>query len=158
MKKVRNIQNSLTINLLHLRELVMLHYRPMFKKYNVTEQQWRILRFLHEFPNSTIESIGSTVAISNASLTGILNRMEKVDWIYRTPSDTDRRCTYINLTDNGMSFFQSALDDCYDCYTELEKNIGTHELRTLESMIQSIRTKAEEQGLTKKESTPSDNT
>ena len=44
----RNTRRSLPIALLRAREAVMSHFRPMLAKYDVTEQQWRVIRVLAE--------------------------------------------------------------------------------------------------------------
>ena len=41
-------QRSLPMALLRARELLMERFRPMLSAHGVTEQQWRVLRVLHE--------------------------------------------------------------------------------------------------------------
>ncbi len=44
------MHDSLTIALLQAREAAMAHFRPIVKRHNLTEQQWRIVRILAEKP------------------------------------------------------------------------------------------------------------
>ncbi|MEW5259964.1 homoprotocatechuate degradation operon regulator HpaR, partial [Escherichia coli] len=40
------MHDSLTIALLQAREAAMSYFRPIVKRHNLTEQQWRIVRIL----------------------------------------------------------------------------------------------------------------
>ena len=44
------MHDSLTIALLQAREAAMGYFRPIVKRHNLTEQQWRIVRVLAEHP------------------------------------------------------------------------------------------------------------
>lgn len=45
------MHDSLTIALLQAREAAMAYFRPIVKRHNLTEQQWRIVRILAERPS-----------------------------------------------------------------------------------------------------------
>ena len=45
------MHDSLTIALLQAREAAMSYFRPIVKRHNLTEQQWRIVRILAESPS-----------------------------------------------------------------------------------------------------------
>ena len=45
------MHDSLTIALLQAREAAMGYFRPIVKRHNLTEQQWRIVRVLAEHPS-----------------------------------------------------------------------------------------------------------
>ena len=45
------MHDSLTIALLQAREAAMSYFRPIVKRHNLTEQQWRIVRVLAEHPS-----------------------------------------------------------------------------------------------------------
>ncbi len=45
------MHDSLTIALLQAREAAMSYFRPIVKRHNLTEQQWRIMHILAESPS-----------------------------------------------------------------------------------------------------------
>ena len=47
-KSIRAFDRSLPMVLLLAREAVMERFRPMLRDFGVTEQQWRVLRYLDE--------------------------------------------------------------------------------------------------------------
>ncbi len=138
---MRSIHNSLTVNLLRVREYFMQYFRPILKQHGVTEQQWRIISYLHEYPDTTIEQMSNIVCISSPSLTGILNRMEGLGWINRRTDARDKRCTYISLTDLGKSLYADVSALSSQAYEALEKDVGLPEIKILEGIIESINNK-----------------
>lgn len=138
---MRSIHNSLPINLLRLRDRFMVYFRPIIKEYGLTEQQWRIIRSLYEYPDSAIERIGHMSCISAPSLTGILNRMEKNDWIVRRIDTEDRRRTYVKLSPTGEELYRKVTEDSDQAYKKLEADVGHAEIKILEGIIESIQNK-----------------
>ena len=138
---MRSIHDSLTINLLRLRDQFMVYFRPVVKKHGLTEQQWRIIRYLHEYPDSTIERISHVSCISPPSLTGILSRMENSGWITRRTDSVDRRCTYITLTPSAEDLYENVIIDSNLAYEKLESDVGHAEIKILEGIVESIQGK-----------------
>ncbi len=52
------MHDSLTIALLQAREAAMSYFRPIVKRHNLTEQQWRIVRILAESPSMDFSRSG----------------------------------------------------------------------------------------------------
>ena len=68
------MHDSLTIALLQAREAAMAYFRPIVKRHNLTEQQWRIVRILAERPSMDFHDLAFRACILRPSLTGILTR------------------------------------------------------------------------------------
>jgi DNA-binding MarR family transcriptional regulator len=77
--------------LLHARETAMSHFRPILKRFGLTDQQSRILRVLSE-AGIALEpgQIADACKIQKPSLTGILSRMAELKWIDRDWSPVGR--------------------------------------------------------------------
>ncbi len=65
------MHDSLTIALLQAREAAMSYFRPIVKRHNLTEQQWRIVRVLAEHPSMDFHDLAFRTCILRPSLTGI---------------------------------------------------------------------------------------
>ncbi len=50
----------------------MSYFRPIVKRHNLTEQQWRIVRILAESPSMDFHDLAYRACILRPSLTGIL--------------------------------------------------------------------------------------
>jgi DNA-binding MarR family transcriptional regulator len=71
------------------------------KHLGVTASQAMLLNFLGEEDRVLSRSLGQKLKISSATMTGILDRLEKLALIERQPHPDDRRAILICLTDQG---------------------------------------------------------
>lgn len=92
------MHDSLTIALLQAREAAMAYFRPIVKRHNLTEQQWRIVRILAERPSMDFHDLAFRACILRPSLTGILTRMERDGLVLRLKPVNDQRKLYVSLT------------------------------------------------------------
>ena len=73
------------------------------KHLGVTASQAMLLNFLGEEDRILSRSLGQKLQISSATMTGILDRLEKMDLVERQPHPDDRRAILICLTEQGRS-------------------------------------------------------
>ncbi|WP_337224313.1 homoprotocatechuate degradation operon regulator HpaR, partial [Salmonella enterica] len=102
------MHDSLTIALLQAREAAMAYFRPIVKRHNLTEQQWRIVRILAERPSMDFHDLAFRACILRPSLTGILTRMERDGLVLRLKPVNDQRKLYVSLTPAGTALYESA--------------------------------------------------
>ena len=100
------MHDSLTIALLQAREAAMAHFRPIVKRHNLTEQQWRIVRILAENPSMDFHDLAWRACILRPSLTGILTRMERDGLVLRLKPVNDQRKLYLSLTPAGLALYE----------------------------------------------------
>lgn len=77
---------------------VMPPYRELFAQYDLTEQQWRILRVVWTQDKVKSVDLSARTLLAAASLVGIIDRLEKKGLVSRLRSTTDRRAIYIVAT------------------------------------------------------------
>ena len=84
-------------------DAVMPPYRALFKRFDITEQQWRVLRVLwaHERVNSA--ELASMSLIPASSLVGIIDRLERKNLVSRRRSERDRRVVYVAASSSGRA-------------------------------------------------------
>ncbi len=89
---------NLPLLLLEAREEILAHFRGILNRFGVTEQQWRILRVLHERGDLEPWQIADACRISSPSLAGILSRMDATGMVRRRQSAVDQRRQTVSLT------------------------------------------------------------
>jgi len=89
---------NLPLLLLEAREEILSHFRGILNRFGVTEQQWRILRVLHERGDLEPWQIADACRISSPSLAGILARMDATGLVRRRQSALDQRRQTVSLT------------------------------------------------------------
>src|SRR5690606_10587315 len=93
---------SLPMVLLRAREAVMRHFRQSLRHYDLTEQQWRVLRALtsHQGPIE-VTHLATATHILAPSLSRILRDLLARELIERSPSDRDGRASLVALSKKG---------------------------------------------------------
>lgn len=71
------------------------------RKYDITPEQWTILRFLGENDRITQKELSEVSGKDQPTVTRILNIMDRKGWVRRLANDQDRRSFFICLTADG---------------------------------------------------------
>lgn len=103
-----DLSDSVLIALRRIIQSIDLHSRYLAKNFGLTGPQLMILRELSGNAERTVGEIAKNVSLSQATDTGILERLEKRRLIKRRRSDTDRRCVLISGTDESTALLNSA--------------------------------------------------
>jgi homoprotocatechuate degradation regulator HpaR len=118
---------NLALLLLQAREVVMARFRPILNRYNITEQQWRIIRTLNERGSMEPREICEVCQILSPSLTGVLARMEELGLVTRTRMNTDQRRLNIGVTEHSQKLFNEIAPLIEQQYLDLENEpLGAH--------------------------------
>lgn len=74
--------------------------------FNITIDQWLIIKAILENPGITQNEIGDLVFKDNASVTRIIDLMVKSEFVTRTVHHEDRRKTQLDVTDSGKKIIK----------------------------------------------------
>ena len=78
-----------------------LHSRKLGKKTGLTTPQLVIIQAVGDLKDPTVSDIEWTVSLSLATVTTILNRLERNGIVNRVRSSVDRRRVIVTLTEEG---------------------------------------------------------
>ncbi len=132
---------SINIALLQARESIMTFFRPIFNRYDITEQQWRIFRLLAENGTLDFQDLADKACILRPSLTGILSRLEKSGYVVKLKPTNDQRRVFLKLTSLGESLhnqLKPLINEQYVKIDELLSHEKTVQLQMLLNDIQRI--------------------
>jgi homoprotocatechuate degradation regulator HpaR len=134
----RSTRRSLPMALLRAREAVMENFRPMLSRYDVTEQQWRVLRVVGEAGKLDASDVAKRAAILAPSLTRIIRALEERKLIKRLKDSVDGRRVILEITASGLDFIQNVTPESALIYEKLERGIGVEKLNVLLNMLDEI--------------------
>ena len=100
--RLRAISHSLPIALLLSHEAVMRHFRPALRAFDLTEQQWRVLRALSSIPESEIGDLADATCLVSPSLSRILKALNERGLIERRRSNKDKRLGLVAISRDGL--------------------------------------------------------
>ncbi|MFA7438863.1 homoprotocatechuate degradation operon regulator HpaR [Castellaniella sp.] len=110
--------------LLRAREKLMAHFRPLLRVHGLSDQQWRIIRALHEFGPLESRLVSDICSLSTPSLAGILNRMQALGLVHKERQESDQRRVIVSLTDKSQALVEQISDDIETLYAGLEHRVG----------------------------------
>ncbi|MBE8716981.1 MarR family winged helix-turn-helix transcriptional regulator [Cellvibrio polysaccharolyticus] len=85
-----------------------LHSRQLIKTASVTAPQLLLMQAIHRQENAIISKLAQEVSLSQATVTTILDRLEKRELVYRQRSEQDKRKVHVHLTAAGQTLLKSA--------------------------------------------------
>ena len=109
----------------------------ILKPYNISEQQYNILRILRGAGKAiTVNSIKERMIQKSPNSTRLMDKLCDKDLINRVRCESDRRVVYIEISNNGLELL-AKLD-----LAELEKymhSLSEKEVKTLNRLLDKIR-------------------
>lgn len=91
-------------------------YTPYLNKLDLTYTQYIVMMYLWENKETNVKELGKTLLLDSNTLTPLLKKLEKKQYINRTKSEIDERNLVIKLTKKGDQLKEQAL--------EIPKQIG----------------------------------
>jgi DNA-binding MarR family transcriptional regulator len=91
---------------------------------NVTPVQYAVMRCLFEQGGQTGAEVSARLLIDSATMTGVIDRLERTGLIARKPDPHDRRVNRLDLTESGRDLMP-ALDAAIDAVNaEADRRMG----------------------------------
>jgi MarR family transcriptional regulator, organic hydroperoxide resistance regulator len=75
--------------------------RELLAPYHLTPVQYAVMRALYEYDLQTGSELANTLFMDSATLTGVVDRLEKQGLVARRPDPKDRRANRLALQDKG---------------------------------------------------------
>ena len=85
-----------------------LHSKQLVKTTGLTAPQILLLQTIRDKGEVTIGELANEISLSQATVTTILDRLEKRNFIYRERSKEDKRKVHAYLTDEGIGILKDA--------------------------------------------------
>lgn len=127
--------------LLRGRDAAMLHFRPMLNEAGLTEQQWRVLRALHDSAPSDISSLAKQCYVLLPSMSGIVQRLEAKALVQRQENSHDQRSSLISLTSEGKAVIQRLMPRLSERYQAIQTLMTEEKLEQLYTLLLELEDK-----------------
>ncbi len=107
MHNLLSIEDRIMAAIRRIIRAVDLHSRQLFEKHGLTGPQLAALREAARHGNVTVAPLARALHISQPTLTGILDRLERRGLVTRTRDGVDRRTVRISVTHAGHELLAS---------------------------------------------------
>ncbi|WP_312934097.1 homoprotocatechuate degradation operon regulator HpaR [Pseudomonas sp.] len=130
---------SLTLSLLQAREAAMAFFRPLLNEHGLTEQQWRVIRILHQQGELESHQLAHLACILKPSMTGVLGRLERDGLVSRRKGVEDQRRMFVTLTAAGQACFEAMRGDMEANYAKIQAQFGADKLEQLMALLNALK-------------------
>jgi DNA-binding MarR family transcriptional regulator len=138
--KFRNEYHKATLNILVTSHWIANQHAGIFKKYNLSPQQYNVLRILrgrHPQP-CTLLSIRERMIDKMSDVSRIVERLRLTGFIDRTSCQDDRRAVDVIITQKGLDLL-SEMQGEVDAMEQIVKNLSEEEAQQLNNLLDKIR-------------------
>ena len=129
---------SLPILLQKAREASVHAARQTLSGFDLTEQQWRVIRTTFINGELNAQTLASQSAILGPSLSRILNRLESDGILVRKVSPGDQRELVISLSAKGKRLHQKVQPKVQVNYDALDKKLNATKLSQLVNLLDEV--------------------
>lgn len=136
--RLRSFSSSLPMSLLLAREAVMNRFRSALHLFNLTEQQWRVLRALNSVETIEVTELANATSLLAPSVTRILKDLETRGLIERRSLLTDMRKSLIAITPAGLNMIDAVAPYSEEIYGEITDAFGPEKLAQLQQLLREL--------------------
>jgi DNA-binding MarR family transcriptional regulator len=120
-------------------------------RFDVTLPRFDLMAQLEKSPEGlTLGDLSRRMMVSNGNITGLVERLVDSGHIFRVPHSTDRRISYVRLTEAGHAAFAEMAREHAEWISSLFAGVPASEQRTLLRLLgdmkQSVRAEIAREG------------
>jgi homoprotocatechuate degradation regulator HpaR len=137
-QRLRALSRSLPATILRAREAVMALFRPVLGQHDLSEQQWRVLRFLADRKSARPGDVSAATRIHVSSLSRIIASLRARGLITRGEDAGDMRAALVAITPAGIDLVARIGPELEDVYAEIERRIGHDDIEAMADLARRI--------------------
>ncbi len=103
-----SVTNDVLIAIRKITKSISMNSKSLVKRVGLTGPQLLILQAINSTGEAAIGQVAKTICLSQATATGILERLEKRGLVTRRRSNSDRRRVLVQVTEAGQEVLASA--------------------------------------------------
>ena len=134
----RTVSDSVMIALRKIIQAIDMNSKKLVKRVGLTGPQLVILQEISSLGEVTAGEIAQAVSLSQATVTGILERMEKRGLLTRQRSDQDKRRIMVRITESGKQVLENAPPVMQEAFVERFSSIQEWEQTMILSSLQRL--------------------
>jgi len=127
---------------------LMIACMQRFKR-STTASQTEALAIVYYNGPLTLKKLAAQMQLTPGSISQLVEQLERLEFVTRTPSTTDRRVTHVAITKQGAAEMSRIQTQKEDLFKNVYKDLSVDEARTMvkvqEKMIAYLKARANEQ-------------
>jgi DNA-binding MarR family transcriptional regulator len=118
-------------------------FETVLDKHGVSQGRFLVMIVMNRTPNQQVNPsmLAEKLGVKRATMTGLLERLEKDNFIERLADSSDRRKIGVRLTAEGRQVLEKTLPDYYRNMAKLTVSLSEKERETLKTLLAKINSK-----------------
>lgn len=139
-REFRSEHQKALLNLLYTNNHVVSQMNDMFKNFEVTRQQFNVLRILRgQYPgHASVNLIKERMLDKMSDASRIVERLRVKGFLTREHCESDKRAVQVTITESGLALLNKMENDVAHLDSLLD-NLSEEETRTLNVLLEKIR-------------------
>ncbi len=138
MQQHTDISDDVLIALRKIIQAIDLNSKRLVKQVGLTGPQLVILHYISTAKEISVGDVAKNVSLSQGTVTGILERMEKRELVVRQRSSHDKRRVLVNITEPGKQLLDKAPPVMQESFLKKFKKIESWEQTMILSALQRL--------------------
>lgn len=134
----RDLADSILLSLRRITRAIDQHNKQLSDRYKLTVPQLVCLRHLLVQGQSATGELARGVCLSQATITGIVDRLEAKGLVLRTRSDVDRRKQFVSLTEKGRSLAADMPWPLQERFANALEALESEDLERIDATLQRL--------------------
>lgn len=139
-KKQATVSDNVLISLRRIIQAIDLHSRQLARQHGITTPQLIILKQIEGQEAITVSEVAKQVSLKQATVTDILNRLERKGLVLRQKDTDDRRRVLVKETDLGKKLLEAAPSPLQETFLEKFENLEDWEQNMILTSLQLLGT------------------
>lgn len=132
------IEESILRSLRRITRAIDLYSRQLAKQYRLTGPQLVCLRYVRRHGPVTPSELAEAVSLSQATITGIIDRLHAQGLVTRDRSDEDRRRVIVALTDQGRQLVDSLPSPLQERFAKRLESLPEGNQQVIDEILKQI--------------------
>jgi DNA-binding MarR family transcriptional regulator len=116
---------------------------PYFARFGISCSQWGVLRTLHRSEEQRqsalrLTDLGDRLIVRPASITGVVDRLQRMGFVARTASPDDQRAKHVTLTPRGRALVRRVLEHHPDHIRSILQGLSEPEQGELQRLLERL--------------------
>jgi len=139
-KDFRSEYHKAVLNILHTHYYIVDKMNDLFKKHDITRQQYNVLRILRgQLPGyASVNLIRDRMLDKMSDASRIVERLRIKELITREYSENDKRRVDVKITQKGLDLLDEMQSEV-DTFDSIVHNLSEEETRQLNALLDKIR-------------------
>ncbi|MED4761507.1 MarR family transcriptional regulator [Priestia megaterium] len=114
------------------------HVIKDIERHGISTENFIVLELLYNKGPHTIQKISEKLSIPSGSITYVVDKLEKKEFVKREPSPTDRRASNVVLTNKGQNLFKEIFPQHVEVISENFSFISNEEKEQLTDLLKKL--------------------